>query len=534
MAKSKKKPGINRRNFLASANGLMVTMPILPSIMQQALGQQAGRPKRFICIGLPHGIYPEEYFKYLPNDPKFNKNKSSALQFSNKFTDRSNDVFDVSLGDLPNIWSDVLVGNRNNAVGNGFKSLQDKMLLLNGLNRTDDRTDGHNASYMVGWNWRQDKPDTPQSPAIEGESVDQLIAQTIAGAGNLRPSIELQVAENAGALNHFSFKKGSAGMEHPVAESDPHAAFIDLFTESGMSSGSSGAVDPNLTADRAALASGSKTSVDLIYDHYKKLAASPKLSAADKQVLEQHMNFLQENQVRMNQVVNSACNTGLPPAKYKNIEDWNAFGINGDDDDRKGYFKLQFDNIVNTIKCDVSRVVTLSVHQQEAASFLGLSKGYHPELHFRRLKHVTPYRRFIYDHIAYLAEQLNVQDPLDPSRTILDNTVILVAPEMGPWSHHRRGMNALIIGNVNNYFNLGRAVNYYQHDAAFKDLYNGRAHTQLLQTLMDAFGVPQAKRNRFRSESTNNTTYINDAGKALKWLPRHNKEDEMHAVLPWV
>lgn len=152
------------------------------------------------------------------------------------------------------------------------------------------------------------------------------------------------------------------------------------------------------------------------------------------------------------------------------------------DDLYSDVFDAQVDVLARALGCGLTRVATLQAGSADGNVIVPVDGGqpHHNCSHGDQLvfAHV---QRWYMQKLARLLAALDVADPLDPSRTILDNTCVVVLAECLPSSHSSADVPAMLIGGLGGRLRTGTIV-----DA------EGATHRHLLRALTRAFGADDA------------------------------------------
>jgi hypothetical protein len=146
----------------------------------------------------------------------------------------------------------------------------------------------------------------------------------------------------------------------------------------------------------------------------------------------------------------------------------------------------QIDIAALALRCGLNRVVSIQcgyVNYQIPFSWIGVGDGHHNVSHSSpgaqgRVLHAKCQEWFAAQW-ARLLDLLEVPDPEDPGRTILDNTAVIWTSEIADGqAHNCQGIPTVLAGGGSGYLKTGQVV----------DL-GGRSHGPLLQTLCAAMGA---------------------------------------------
>ena len=127
-------------------------------------------------------------------------------------------------------------------------------------------------------------------------------------------------------------------------------------------------------------------------------------------------------------------------------------------------------------------------------------------------------RKMEFDQIAYLINQLNVDD--GSGKTFLENGLIHVSSECTAFGHGQPNIAVMLAGQAGGYFDTGRAVNYHYDGSAY-DSYPGRCQSQVNYTILDAFGITAAESTGvFNPDAADAGRYAADKRKPLPGMKR--------------
>ena len=154
--------------------------------------------------------------------------------------------------------------------------------------------------------------------------------------------------------------------------------------------------------------------------------------------------------------------------------------------------RLQMDLLAGAFACDLVRVATLQwthAESNQTFPFIGVNGQHHAMSHAAdsdaaAQENLTRINIFYAEQLRYLLDKLASYPEGD--RTLLDNTVVLWAGEVGKGNNHaHRDLPFLLAGSCGGHFRTGRFVDY---------LARGRAHphNDLLVSLANAMGLPDA------------------------------------------
>ena len=173
----------------------------------------------------------------------------------------------------------------------------------------------------------------------------------------------------------------------------------------------------------------------------------------------------------------STCDTP-PPLAY--------FGVN-DNDYYPQVLQHQIDLAIQALGCGMTNVVSVQASHtisQTVFTWLGHSEGHHNLSHAAddETENVAKYvecERWYAEQFAYLLQQLSMQPDPVYGGSLLDNTLVLWAQELGDGRMHTCvDVPWILAGNAGGYFRMGRKV----------DL-TGETHDGVLTSITQAFGL---------------------------------------------
>ncbi len=231
--------------------------------------------------------------------------------------------------------------------------------------------------------------------------------------------------------------------------------------------------------------------VDLVRPDYENL--SKKLSGDDQKKLQQHLALMNDVQKRLQAIGDggmagaAACNMGPAPS-----------GVAQHAANAEGSIKV----LVPALACDITRVVVQVHGQMSPAEFGGpAGKDVHQDLAHQAAapgdaaKAMTLYYQ---KHAAQFAMILSAMKAIpEGNGTMLDNTAVLWATELGDGPHNLYNQMFVMAGACGGYFKTGRYLEYPQtfgnpggSSLWGGDHRTGPAHNKLLVSLMKAMGLP--------------------------------------------
>lgn len=235
-----------------------------------------------------------------------------------------------------------------------------------------------------------------------------------------------------------------------------------------------------------------------MYADLKALEKNPRLSSADKQVLDRYVASVFDLQLKINS------SSGAPTCQKPTLG-LQATGSAYYLPDYPGWNKnlnvsTMFDNINEMIKlafiCDLTRVV-----------FIGNERCTDDKPVFLDTHHDAPgsdaaadRQKWGFKKFLNLAKMLDASADPSGQGTLLDNSMLFFTNEMGDWTtgHNTFNMPAVTFGSCGGYFRTGNYVDFRQKPLKeFAYYYPGRPYKQLLQSMMLAMGVPKSEYIQF-------------------------------------
>ena len=304
-------------------------------------------------------------------------------------------------------------------------------------------------------------------PLGTAASLDQHIAHAIS-LPNHFPSLELAV----GDVMSVCYSKNKHLL--PV-ETDPLVLYRRLF-----GSGSSAGVESIEFQSKILQQAQERFS-----------SISSRLSAEDRQKIEIHRDLMRDMSVRMEglESLRGSCSRSSqePIATGNYIDDVDAF--------------IQL--ITTAFSCDMTRVVSLNLGTIPTELVTGLPGDVHDEYAHEVMTNpiakevMTEYTRIHASQLATLLSSLDsITDPHgDGIQSILDNTVVLWAGELGDGAHGLDRWPAMLIGGGScTQLNLGQYIHFpnttpvdcWSADVGIKSTM-GLPHQHLLNTILQQF-----------------------------------------------
>ncbi len=298
----------------------------------------------------------------------------------------------------------------------------------------------------------------PRGTLAMGTSADQRIAASLAGTTPFR-SLELGTSilrenpnQEAGwdsvLKDHLSWSSGT-----PLPkEINPSALFDRLFA--------GGALGPEATALRRATQRS-------VLDAVRTDAANLKrrLGKNDNLKVDEYLTGVRELELRIN-ASGVVCTSGARPGPPADVRD---------------RVKQMLDLSVLAFRCDLTRVITFGYEHtvtEQTHPWLGINEGFHIGItHNQPGEPYVAINTWLVSQLAYLLDQLKATP--DGSGTLLDNTIVYFASEMGEGSSHSgTDLPIIVCGRGGGRITPGRLLDR-----------PGQGNGNVLISLMQAMGV---------------------------------------------
>jgi hypothetical protein len=490
--------------FLRGAGGALLALPWLPSLAPRELkAAPSGSPRRFIAI---KSYSTQNIRDFYPSRAvsgytlrNYGGDESGGGNGKNDGTLALSQALAESSGRHSNgneytgTWaplSDFADGGISRILGEELNPYLDKMLLLRGLDYLPDTN--HNDGGILG-NYAGGSISESVSEIEEFQTIDQVLAYS----DKFYPTVPRGARSlhlSPGRTNTFSYTRNgssSGPIEQVLADTNPKAVFDRLFADF-MGGEPTPTVNPNLAL------------VDRVIDDYRAVQESSKLSQADKDALEQHMNFMAELQARLEAPPGAGCTAPTAPPSVPNQ------GV--DVSTLRQSYDLMIDIMAAAIRCDLTRIVTLDVYKAigmsggEEAGFehsCASCQGNPNPTDWHRAAHdwdQMDQREKVISINEWIAREIFVPilERLDVDQgdgtTYLDSSIVLWGNELG-MNHLNYSVPTVLAGSGGGYLKTGRYIDYIDWNRSVKfSQHNGMViegvpYNRLLVTLLQAFGL---------------------------------------------
>ena len=446
---------LGRRNFLMGAGGAVLAIPALNSLLPAAARANVGDGVRrnFISYRITNGMFGHDWF---PSDAA-----SSGLSLVEP------NVREMALGDIDGPISTLLDAS--------FDPFRDRMNLLRHIDRLDT-ADHNRRTGLFGWS-DLEGIDVASLPP----SIDNVIAQHAFDFPSIPLNIGLRWSQTAASCSVTTTAKGEV-VEQPGLY--PEQAFQALFADFNE--------DDTAAARRR---EQKRLLVDQALEHYGAVRNHPRLSAADRDRLDEHVEHMYtlENQL------------SLTAADCSPPEDPTGLSNSPENVDAKA--QAVVDIAIAALRCEMTQVVNIYLDPDVLfTDELHGVAGHHAVSHNSDASSVQAIQNAHTWHMRYLNDfltKLDVgEDPINGG-TMLDNSLVLVNNEIGnqngqsgtqvddvDLNHGALDNQVLMIGSAGGRLRTG---NYLDYRTDFErnrwSRYIGTSYNWVLVTSMLAMGV---------------------------------------------
>jgi len=456
----------SRRQFLRGAGGFVLALPWLPSLLPRtAQAQSFVAQPRFVAITSPHGAVTQANF--YPADALL---KESLALYSDHTVRRGALATTATSGKAS--LSSVL----NASSANLSASVLAQLNVIRGLDLPfyiAHHTGGHLGNFA-----RSDN----NPPISFIPTIDQVMAWS--------PSFYRDLGSIKQRSMHIATDGISWNYANPSAKSGSVQAMPTSFSSKELFN--------SIFVPPTATPSARTPVVDRVLDNYKQLrngafGDAKRLSAADKQRLDDHMARLSELERRVN-VVASCSNVQQPATSV----DKNSSGFGYTSTNVAGstqFYDVFNDVIAAAFMCGTSRICTMYTMELWQA----FNGDWHQDVAHqasnpdKQALLVGSYQHIFENVFLDLANKLNVEEA--NGKTYLDNTLIMWSQESGESTHDPVGLPIVTAGGAAGYLKTGNYVDYraVNSNRKWRDQFAGILYNQWLATVLQAMGVPPSE-----------------------------------------
>lgn len=472
---------LGRRHFLRGASAFTLALPWLPSLMPRALAQTNTRKPRFIAMATQHGgIWGSNMY---PGDATLNER--SQLYADHEIR-RGN--LTLSNDGSRALLSPVLSASSSNLTA----ALAAKMNVIRGLDvpfYIAHHTGGHLGNYA------RNDGNGDDGASIQGDArptIDQVMAWSPSFYTDLSTIKERSL--HIGGDGGFSISWGYANpaTQSGAIQSMPSAySSRDLFASIFVPPDDE--TDPRVPV------------VDRVLESYQRLrngtgSDARRLSSADRQRLDDHMDRLAELQRKTN--VRASCGDISEPAEEVTKD---SVGYGSVDTSRMCEVAQIFnDVIVAAMICGTSRIATL----QSLETFSDFAGDWHQEVAHQaelpdgeKQKIIADAHQLFFENVFVdLMRKLDYEEA--DGKTYLDNTLMMWSQESGMVTHDSIGVPVITAGSAAGFFRTGNYVDYRNREnlnlssnenPAHEEQRPGVLYTNWLASVLQSMGVPPSE-----------------------------------------
>ena len=434
---------IRRRHFLHGVGQFGLWLPILPSLRAKAAEEDQ---KNFICFFKPNGCYSEDYFGH-------------DLYKLDQAKDLSGGHRSIRLDQLPGPISEIFPTQ--------WDAVKGQLNFYLGLDAARTNHDGS----------------IPFATGGAHPSVDQLVYEIWRERGQ-SVHISAVQATTRGYQKESSFALNNGRVQPVRAYNNAIALFKQLFSDVRSAPIGNG-------EDQFAYLIKEEKAVDAILEDAKSMLKNKNLSDADKRMLGDYLEFVNEKQKKLKEMIrgdkdHSIPQKGVPPIPSKDLE-------------QKPLLLMDemVELMVAAIKTGACQVFNFQLASSvDETSFPLTTAGYRSGDYHSIISHDSNRRedhklvdRYLFGQVLKTFQELNA--PIHESgSTYADNTLIYVSGDIGtnrvPSHHESNGLIAITLAGKHIPIASGRALAY----SKYREQANGYPHNQLLIGLMQALGIP--------------------------------------------
>ena len=414
-----------RREFLRDLGISAAAFPFLLNLPSLGFANNQGqRKQRLIVMFSPNGVVPKAFW---PDDEGESFTFKESLTPLEPFRDRSL----------------ILHGVCDKVRGDGDNHMRGMGCLLTGIELFPGNIQG-GSDTPAGW--------------AKGLSIDQEIKgflqanpQTRTRFGSLEFGV--MVPDRADTWTRMVY----SGANKPIAPIDnPYQMFAKLYGR---------------MKDQESL----KSVLDDLQDDFRKVES--KISAEDRQLLEEHATFVREMEQELKDSGKQVVGHAVPELEP---------GLKEENDNIPKISKTQIDLLVNSFAADFSRIATLQYTNSVGEAkmrWLGITEGHHelshhPDSDEKTQEKLTKINKWFSEQLAYLAKRLAETPEPGGGGSLLDNTLIVWTNELGKGnSHTLDDIPFVLVGNGLD-FRMGRSLKYPKlpHNRLLLSLAHGMGH----------------------------------------------------------
>ena len=415
-----------RREFIRDLGIGAAAFPFIMNLPSLGFANQQARKKRLVVMFSPNGIVPKNFW---PDEAGELVTLKESLTPLEPFRDRTL----------------ILKGVCDKVRGDGDSHMRGMGCLLTGIELFPGNIQG-GSDTPAGW--------------AKGHSIDQEIKTFLQGSPSTRTrfgSLEfgVMVPDKADTWTRMVY----AGANKPLAPvDDPYQMFAKLYGRA---------------KDQASL----RSILDDLQDDLK--AVGSKVSAEDRQLLEEHATFVREMEQELKESGSRAADAAHAVPELEP-------GVKEENDNMPRISRMQIDLMVNSFAADFSRVATLQYTNSVGGArmrWLGVDEGHHELSHHedgneKSQEKLTKINKWFCEQLAYLAKRLSETPEPGGVGSLLDNTTIVWTNELGKGNSHTLDNIPFVLVGGGLDFKMGRSVKYPKlaHNRLLLALAGGMGH----------------------------------------------------------
>lgn len=243
--------------------------------------------------------------------------------------------------------------------------------------------------------------------------------------------------------------------------------------------------------------------VDRVLESYQRLRnGDRRLSAADRQRLDDHMDRLAELQRKLNAAFPTSCGGVIAP------RDDSALHTRPDPSDATRYAQLYNEVVATAFICGSSRIAVLGLADEQR--FVDFSGEWHFEVAHYWLEPnkqdllARCYQRIFESVFLDMAARLDTEEA--DGLSYLDNSLLVWTQESGMSTHDPLSLPIVTAGSAAGFFRTGLALDYRRvgnPDSRFQPLvkaeatYAGMLYNQFLASVLQSMGMPPSEFERW-------------------------------------
>ncbi len=460
---------LGRRMWLRGAGGFALAIPLLPSLLDQKEAKAGGNNrKRFVAMGTNHGAI------WQPNMYPVDGSLTQTATYAGHQVRRGALALDVA-GGVARL-SPVLSASSSVLTS----ALAAKMNVLRGLDVTfylAHHRGGHLGNYAENDGNGMDGQATQEHIP----TIDQLMAWSPSFYTDLSTILEraLVIGGNGMSANWSSPSTKTGEVQNISPENDSLALFNRIFVPEE---------DP--TTVRPPI-------IDRVLEDYNRLKSSNRrLSAADRQRLDDHIDRLDELQRKIN--VQVSCGDIEPPTS-SSIDEWGSSSYGIDPQAQVRFWQLHNDVIAAAFACDTCRIASMFATDIFSDYVGDWHQDVAHQAHFPdgedQATISAAHQRFFEGVFLDLAAKLDAIQDVDG--TVLDSTLIQWTQESGCATHDPIELPVVTAGSAGGFFTTGNYADYRNlsrpaaqpgPDSAVSS-HTGLVYNQWLGNVLQAMGL---------------------------------------------